>query len=225
MLVGLDEVLYSGLPLPRDEEWALRNAIVLRNLFGSTECGTMLLSVGGKERNASLLRPLEGMSGVGASGDCPDVSLRHPDGDFHSGDLLQERVSGYYVFRGRDDDWIKTENSLRCDIKSERSNRGQCSCGRLIAECVVVETGRPFSAMFTEPATDMDHDKLKREIIGKTRHFHERRYVHERIDSVDMIFIVAPQTLPRTTTKGNIPHKAVEEALEDQLDRTYRIQH
>lgn len=30
-LVGLDEVLYSGLPLPRDEEeWAYKNGIKLR---------------------------------------------------------------------------------------------------------------------------------------------------------------------------------------------------
>lgn len=101
----------------------------------------MLLSVGGKGVNAPLLRPIEGVSyefrpvtstGVEAhqstaalfelvilarSIDCPHVSLRHEDGDFHTGDLFQESTPGSYVFRGRDDDWIKSENSLRCDTK------------------------------------------------------------------------------------------------------------
>lgn len=102
----------------------------------------MLLSVGGVERDAPLLRPLDGVSYtfrpiapaqtesghqstarlleliiLAESGDCPDLSLRHEDGDFHTGDLFIEATPGSYVFRGRDDDWIKSENSLRCDTK------------------------------------------------------------------------------------------------------------
>lgn len=113
-----------------------------QNLFGSTECGGMLLSIGATGRNPSLLQPLDGFSyrfvptaSVSSdsgpqstarlfeliipaeSPDCPDVSLRHADGDFHTGDLFQEASSGLYVSRGRDDDWIKSENSLRCDTK------------------------------------------------------------------------------------------------------------
>ncbi|KAG6842569.1 hypothetical protein C0991_000095 [Blastosporella zonata] len=246
MLVGLDEVLYSGLPLPRDEEeWAFKNGIQLRNLFGSTECGAMLLSVGGKGRTASLLRPLEGVDYafrpvgpeqenthqstarllelviLATSGDCPAVELRDADGDFHTGDLFQEPVSGHYVFRGRGDDWIKSENSLRCDTKAIEDNV-RATCGTLIAECVVVGSGRPSPVMFIEPAeVGMDHNKLKKEIIRKTRHFHERRYLHERITSAKMIVVVAPQTLPRTATKGNIRRKAVEELFKDQLDLIY----
>lgn len=102
----------------------------------------MLLSIGGEGRDAPLLRPLTGMAYdfrpilpltsdashqstarllelviLKSSGDCPDVSLSHGDGDFHTGDLFQEVIPGSYVFRGRDDDWIKSENSLRCDTK------------------------------------------------------------------------------------------------------------
>ncbi|KAG6849864.1 hypothetical protein H0H93_004213 [Arthromyces matolae] len=247
MLVNLDEVLYSGLPLARDEEeWALKNGVPLRNLFGSTECGAMLLSVGRKETNAALLRPIEGVDyafvPVGpesesqhqstarllelvildTSDDCPDVALRSLDGHFHTGDLFQEPVPGHYVFRGRDDDWIKSENSLRCDTKAIEDN-ARATCGKLIAECVVVGSGRPSPVMFVEPTGDMDHEKLKKEIIRKTRHFHERRYLHERITSAKMIIIVAPNTLPRTVTKGNIRRKAVEEAFKEQLDAIYRI--
>lgn len=102
----------------------------------------MLISVGREDHNAALLQPLKGVSYafrsvtstdveldhqstarllelviLAESIDCPHSSLRHVDGDFHTGDLFQEVTSGSYVFRGRDDDWIKSENSLRCDTK------------------------------------------------------------------------------------------------------------
>lgn len=51
------------------------------------------------------------------SEDCPHISLRSSDGHFHTGDLFQEVSPGYYLSCGRDDDWIKSENSLRCDTK------------------------------------------------------------------------------------------------------------
>jgi acyl-coenzyme A synthetase/AMP-(fatty) acid ligase len=160
LLQTLDDALYSGLALPREEEeWAHGNGIRLRvslvsisdthvsdfhkNLFGSTECGAMLLSTRGSEM---LLQPLDGMSyaflptasqseaGTSQAGhscaapllelvilaespDCPDSSFRAADGHFHTGDLFQEARPGYYLSLGRDDDWIKSENSLRCDTK------------------------------------------------------------------------------------------------------------
>lgn len=158
MLKNLDEVLYSGLALPSEEEiWARKNGIKLRvcpyscftrvvadisakNLFGSTECAAMLSSDPGSGRNANLLAPLDGfiyrfvpvkqgpsphhsttqlleLIIVADSPDCPDKSLRHPDGDFHTGDLFSEVAPGLYTFRGRGDDWIKTETGLRCDTK------------------------------------------------------------------------------------------------------------
>lgn len=112
-----------------------------KNLFGSTECGAMLLSTRGPEM---FLQPLDGMSyafvpvasqseaGTSQGGhsapllelvilaespDCPDNSLRAADGHFHTGDLFQEIRTGCYLSKGRDDDWIKSENSLRCDTK------------------------------------------------------------------------------------------------------------
>ena len=103
----------------------------------------MLLSVGGKGRDALLLRPIPGTSYdflpidadpqsesghrtsaqllelviLSSSGDCPHPSLRGSDGHFHTGDLFHEMMPGSYAFRGRNDDWIKSENSLRCDTK------------------------------------------------------------------------------------------------------------
>jgi len=103
----------------------------------------MLLSIGGREHNARLLRPLEGVSYkflpvepptpsesahqstgrmlelviLAESRDCPDFYLRQADGHYHTGDLFQEVSPGHYIFCGRDDDWIKSENALRCDTK------------------------------------------------------------------------------------------------------------
>ncbi|KAF8637213.1 hypothetical protein AX16_010872 [Volvariella volvacea WC 439] len=244
-LASLDDVLYSGLPLSHpEEEWAYKNGIRLRNLFGSTECGGMLLS-GGYERNPALLQPLAGTSyefvpqlpGQAShqstaqlyelvirsdSLDCPDVSLRNPaDGHFHTGDLFQEVVPGFYLSKGRDDDWIKSESSLRCDTKSIEDNI-RLTCGPLVAECVVVGSGRPFPAIFIEPASnDTDSGKLKRTIFQKTKAFHTRRYLHEKLVSPEMIVVVEKNSLPRTVTKGNVRRRAVEQQYEKLLDDLY----
>lgn len=115
-----------------------------QNVFGNTECGAMLLSVGRGHPDPRLLQPLEHTSygfvpieGEATSSetnhssstrmlelvifadseDCPAASLCQADGHFHTGDLFNEVSPGLYVSRGRNDDWIKSENSLRCDTK------------------------------------------------------------------------------------------------------------
>ncbi|KAF8626662.1 hypothetical protein AX15_004753 [Amanita polypyramis BW_CC] len=246
MLQDLDEVLYSGLALPPEEEnWARDNGIKLRNLFGSTECAAMLSSEPKPRHNNNLLSPLDGfvyrfipvsqapsakyrstaqlleLVIMAESPDCPDESLRHPDGNFHTGDLFNEVAPGLYTFRGRDDDWIKTEHGFRCDTKAIEDNV-RTTCADLVSECVVVGAGRPSPVMFVEPVDpEVDDGELKKAVIRKTRHFHSRRYVHERITSADMIVVVPPRTFPRTATKGNIRRKAVEEAYKPLLDELY----
>jgi len=242
-LRSLSEIIFSGLPLHReDEEFAYHNGVKIKNLFGNTECGAMLLSIGGSGRDAALLRtvpdtsyafiPIDATSGHQSStqllelvisadsGDCPDLSLRGTDGHFHTGDLFQEMATGLYHFCGRNDDWIKSENSLRCDTKAIEDNV-RATCGDLIEDCIVVGTGRPSPVLFVEPAAGIDHTKLKRDIIRKTRAFHSRRYVHERITSPELIVIVPSKSLPRTATKGNIRRRAVEEAYQVHLDTIY----
>lgn len=51
------------------------------------------------------------------SPDCPHPSFRHADGHFHTGDFFEEVHPGQYASRGRNDDWIKSANGLRCDTK------------------------------------------------------------------------------------------------------------
>lgn len=51
------------------------------------------------------------------SPDLPVTSLCTPDGGWRSGDLFEESEPGKYLFRGRDDDWIKSQYSERLDTK------------------------------------------------------------------------------------------------------------
>ncbi|KAH9937144.1 acetyl-CoA synthetase-like protein [Fomitopsis serialis] len=235
LLKGLDEVLFAGLALPQeDEEWA--------------RCGAMLISAGGQGSNSLFLRPIEGTkyafvpitsSSAGDeathynantvllelvilsdSGDCPHPSLRQKDGHFHTGDLFSEVAPGSYLFRGRDDDWIKSENSLRCDTRAIEDNV-RATCGDLVAECVVVGYGKPSPALFVEPKGEIEGEKLRKDIIRRTRHFHSRRYMHERIVDPKFVVVVPKGTLPRTATKGNIRRRAVEEKFKIELDRVY----
>ncbi|GBE77847.1 hypothetical protein SCP_0107290 [Sparassis crispa] len=250
-LQALDVIFVSGLKLsPEDEEWVQRSGLKLMDCYGSTECGAMMISTPGASGAArQVLRPIAGMAYsfapvissvqvetgywnpnspllemiiLGESPDCPDRSLRSADGNYHTGDLFSEVSPGCYVFRGRDDDWIKTENSLRCDTKAIEDNV-RTSCAHLVADCVVVGNGRPSPTLLVEPAAGVDHEVMKKEIIRKTRHFHSRRYIHERITSSHYILVVPPGSLPRTATKGNIRRRAVEQAFKADLDRIYRV--
>lgn len=70
---------------------------------------------------------------------------------------------------------------------------------------------------------EVAESKLKKEIWRKIRPFHLRRYLHERITSVEMIVVVPRGSLPRTASKGNIRRKAVEEAYEPLLDKLFGV--
>lgn len=246
ILQGLDEIFYSGMLLPNDdEEWMAKNGLKVVNCFGSTECGAMMLAKGVR----SPLQPMEGVHYgffpttsesesdghqnannrmlelviLSDSRDCPDPSLRASDGHFHTGDLFIEVSPGRYVSRGRDDDWIKSENSLRCDTKAIEDNV-RMTCADLISECIVVGAGRPSPALFVEAKDEgRDAETLKKTIIRRTRHFHSRRYLHEQITQPKFIVVVPKGTLPRTASKGNIRRKAVEDLFKSQLDIIYGV--
>lgn len=96
-------------------------------------------------------------------------------------------------------------------------------CGPLISECIAVGTGRPSPVLFVESNMEVAESKLKKEIWRKIRRFHDRRYEHEKISSAEMIIVVPKGSLPRTSSKGNIRRKAVEEAYKPQLDKLYGI--
>jgi hypothetical protein len=96
-------------------------------------------------------------------------------------------------------------------------------CAELVFECIVVGNGRSSPALFVEPSEQctLNAEQLKKQIIRRTRHFHSRRYLHERITSTNFVIVVEKGTLPRTATKGNVRRKAVEDKYKDLLDNIY----
>ena len=133
--------------------------------------------------------------------------MRAADGHYHTGDLFVELPYGGYISRGRGDDWIKSENCLRCDTRAIEENV-LATCADLVAACVVVGNGRPSPALFVEARAGIAPEQVRRDVLRRTRHFHARRYLHERITSAELVFVVAPGTLPRTATKGNVRRRA-----------------
>jgi len=67
----------------------------------------------------------------------------------------------------------------------------------------------------------MGAEELKEEIIERTKPFHSRRFMHERITSTKTIVVVERGTLPRTATKGNVRRQAVEDQYKELLDGIY----
>lgn len=245
-------VAFGGLPLDSAEEaWARSRGISIVNAFGSTEVGMVAQSVGdfgylepfsvgtyefvpisetGDEEGATADgRPLLELIVPPESADCPIPSFRDAkDGKFHTGDLFVEMEPGKYLSKGRHDDWIKMEISLRCDTRSIEENALE-TCGMdLISVASCVGAGRPSPVLFLEPAegvkvdTDEEQIKLKDEILRRITPFHERRYVHERIDGTRFILVVPRGKLPRTMAKGNVQRKMVEKVFKGDLDKVYQ---
>lgn len=252
-LKGLDEILIAGLTMSDDDQqWVQTHGIKVVNSYASTEVAIMMQSPSGA--SSTRLPPMRAVDGVSYkfvpvvpaaasesghhnihsrlvelvvsadSPDCPDASLRHADGNYHTGDLFLEVTPGEYIFCGRDDDWIKSESSLRCDTKSIEDNV-RVTCEDLVSNCVVVGNGRPTPSLFVEPIAEGDAQKLQQEIYRRIRPFHARRYLHERIPSSDSIFVVGRGVLPRTAVKGNIRRRAVEQNFKAELDRLYGVVH
>ncbi|KJZ74380.1 hypothetical protein HIM_06190 [Hirsutella minnesotensis 3608] len=167
------------------------------------------------------------------SPDCPVASLRDPqDGKFHTGDLFIETSPGQYLTKGRNDDWIKMEMALRCDTSAIEGNAMDTCGDDIIGAVVVVGEGRPSPAMVVElkddcsltasrPGNESTTFGVEQEILRRTRPFHTRRYMHERIDDARLILVVPLGSLPRTAAKGNIRRKEVERMLKAELDRMY----
>lgn len=156
----------------------------------------------------------------------PQPHLLSADGNFHTGDLFEREPDGSYVFRGRDDDWIKSADADLIDTKFvifDRVDFGILNedrtfffsslrraieekvydlCGDLVKECIVVGHLRPSPALFIEAPDDasstMSEDDLKESIIRRMEDFNSRQYVQERIADKRLIFVVDKGALPRT---------------------------
>ncbi|KAG7090013.1 hypothetical protein E1B28_011634 [Marasmius oreades] len=246
LLSGLECILVMGAIFPKSEEaYVVQNNVNVVEVFGSTEASTNLVTKGTRNDPTGVYHVVD-LPGVSYqfdpispearsqpqllelvvrsdSMDCPGPELcRADDGHFHTGDLW-EKVERGYLYRGRDDDWIKTESALRCDTKAIE-NHVRLTCGDLISECVVVGYGRPSPALFIEPSPrviDVSEADLKRLVFKRIESFNSHQMAHERLVSVDLIVVVPRDTLPRTEAKGNVRRKAVEAMFERELDMVY----
>ncbi|KAF9072022.1 hypothetical protein BDP27DRAFT_1321320, partial [Rhodocollybia butyracea] len=235
-LSSVDVITYSGASFGsvEDEEWAWRNGINLVNAYGSTECGELLRSEGLQKSRQNYLRRLPGSSfikfiPISKAPECPDISFRSTDGNYHTNDLFREVEPGSYVFCGRNDDWFNMQNCSLCDIKAIEDN-ARSLCGDIISDCVVVGNGRPSPVLVVEACSPPSHcnvsftlheSELKTEIYHRIKPFHAARYLHERITSPEMIFVVPLGTLPRTVSKATVRRKAVEETMKAKLDQLF----
>ncbi|KAJ6471759.1 acetyl-CoA synthetase-like protein [Mycena vitilis] len=156
---------------------------------------------------------------------CPHPTIRNrPDGHI-SGDLFEEVKKGCYAFRGRSDDWIRTGPLLVfCDTKSIEDNC-MITCANLVKNCAVVGHYKPAVVLFVEPAVSLPDDiniaAFKGEILKRTESFNARLFQHERIMDPNFIVVVPPGSLPRTSEKGNIRRKAVEDEYAGVLEQIY----
>ncbi|KAM6499520.1 hypothetical protein JOM56_005028 [Amanita muscaria] len=224
LLQVMRTVSYGGVPISiANDDWCFQNGIPLTDMYATTECGLLMTSVPGKP--ARFMRPVSGLScrfdplmdttGVddpastqllkfillADSPQIPQPHLLSIDGNFHTGDLFEKQVDGSYLFRGRADDWIKTDDASITDTKAiEEKIYDMCS--DLVKECIVVGHLRPSPTVFIEVHHDnlstMSEDGLEELLLQRLEDFNARQYTHERIIDKRLIFIVDEGILPRT---------------------------
>ncbi|KAM6491339.1 hypothetical protein JOM56_013113 [Amanita muscaria] len=197
--------------------------------------GALMVSVPGKP--ARFMHPVSGIScrfdPITTTGvDNPELlkfilladspQIPHPhllstDGNFYTGDLFEKQLDGSYLFRGRADDWIKSEDSSLIDTKAIEEKVYDV-CSDLVKDCVVVGHLRPSPALFLE--STISEDSLKILVLKRLEDFTARQYTHEQITDKRLIFIVDQGVLPRTR-KGNFRRRAIEQKYQKELDAVY----
>ncbi|GLB41447.1 putative AMP-binding enzyme [Lyophyllum shimeji] len=252
-LRSMQQISYTGEALnPDDARWVVEQGIPVAVIYATTETAICMVSDLKDPGNLPSMRLIEGMNcklllrRISASseaaedpghdehlfdffvpedaGNCPHSSVRNrPDGHI-TGDLFEETRPGYYIFRGRSDDWIRTGHGRLgfCDTKAIEDNV-KLTCSDLVQNCVVVGNAKPV-VLFVEPASAFAESvrnpiELKAEILKRLGPFEASLYAHERIEG--RVVIVPPGSLPRTKEKGNIRRKAVEEDFAGILEEIY----
>ncbi|KAF8058198.1 acetyl-CoA synthetase-like protein [Lyophyllum atratum] len=254
-LRNMHQICYTGESLnPDDLRWVIDQKIPVTVLYATTETALCLVSDLMDPENLPSMRLVEGMNCkllprstsapqdandaseyegklfdlfIPADADnCPHQSIRNrPDGHI-TGDLFEETRPGYYLFRGRNDDWIKSghESLALCDTKSIEDNV-KLSCSDLVQNCVVVGSYKPI-VLFVEPtppyaASVENPTEMKTEILKRMEPFQAKAFRHERIGGPSRVVVALPGSLPRTKEKGNIRRKATEEKFADVLKEIY----
>jgi acyl-coenzyme A synthetase/AMP-(fatty) acid ligase len=245
------DVLGSGGldPDPVDEAWGRSQGFHMLNVMGSTETGIAMMNdsretsgyletVPGTKNEFVPVDKLESGEQLlelvlpADAPNCPVPNLRSADGKFHTGDLFIEVGPGKYLCKGRNDNWIKMTSGGRTDTVSIEVNVMETCGDDLVNAVVVVGVKRPCPTIIMEPKDKsvLNHEgadleasvqRLKEDILRRITPFHQRRYVHERIEDTRYIVVVPQGTLPRTVTKGNIRRQEVEKVFKSVLDAVY----
>jgi acyl-coenzyme A synthetase/AMP-(fatty) acid ligase len=118
--------------------------------------------------------------------------------DFRTGDLFSVTSQGRYIFRGRDDDWIKTEQSLRCNARSIEVEV-LATCQDVVGQCVALGTGRPSPSLIIEALPGSDTQNLAVTVANRISESQCKRYQHEKITDPRLILIVETGEIPRTS--------------------------
>ncbi|KAL0571585.1 hypothetical protein V5O48_010379 [Marasmius crinis-equi] len=147
-LKTLKSITHGGASLMSDDlEWGKLNKLNLVEIYGSTECGLLLMTAEANEVGTTehgYLCPviplmedgtpltryrfepatesdgsvvLKELVVLQGSADLPHPSLLGGQEDFRTGDLFEEIKPGEYIHRGRVDDWIKMSNADNCDAR------------------------------------------------------------------------------------------------------------
>ncbi|KAF8890319.1 acetyl-CoA synthetase-like protein [Mucidula mucida] len=202
ILRGMRQISYTGAAFnPDDEAWAVEHDLPLTVMYATTEVGPCMIS---DMASAGTLPSMRLIPNTGAefipardvkysdvvSPSCPHPGIRNRPNGHITGDLFEEVRPGWYIFRGRNDDWIRiSPHTMFCDTKSIEDNVLKL-CADMVSNCAVVGHLKPAPVLFVEPV---------REIIKRTAAFNERLFAHERITSPDCIVVVPRGNLPRTS--------------------------
>lgn len=246
LLQEMRSVSYDGVPLTvADDDWCFENRISMIDMYAATEMGYVMATVPGKP--GRFIHPLPGISYrfdpvtdtslqvnnptspqllefvvLADSPQIPPPHLVSSDGNFRTGDLFEKQPDGSYLYRGRDDDWIKSFDSDRTDAKAIEQKVLE-TCHDLVKECAVVGHLRPSPALFVvlhHDGSSMSEDSVKELMLRRIEDFNARQYIHEAITEKQLIFIINDGVLPRTM-KGNVRRKVIEEKYLKELDAMY----
>jgi thioester reductase-like protein len=241
-------VLVGGAPLkPESGDWLLSHGINIRNGYGSTETGHVLISdFNQKSRNWNSLRPLlKDSQGVYYAmfetndvsepdvkhlylrGGCPTLATHisnRLDGGYDTNDLFKEHPDypGYYVYLCRRDDILVMENGEKTNpIPMEAMIRQS----PVVKQVVVLGQGRRCTAALIQ--IDMQHAlKLNPNQINAS--------VHEAVKKANiscpkhstvlpqMVWILPfNKTLP-STDKGTVMRKKAAAEYADVIEKLYK---
>ncbi|KAF9531400.1 acetyl-CoA synthetase-like protein [Crepidotus variabilis] len=238
---------------PEDEQWLIKNGIPLTVMYACTETAACLTSLITEPEHLPSMRPLKNVkctlipidppkeeldgenekrAGGGKFFDllipadapnCPHPTVRNRPTGHITGDLFEETAPGFYAFRGRTDDWIRTGKQLIfCDTKGIEDNILR-EAADLVKNSVVVGHYKPGIVLIVEPAVPEpeDEEKLKADILSRHAKYNDRLFFHEQLRSTLQVILAAQGTLPRTVEKGNIRRKATEEQNSKSLEDIY----